>query len=267
MRVFCERVFFLPVGVRPSLGASRERQRPESCLVKILRSLTLPARPKRGPYGVPSLSENCLLLTLALLHCAVARLRLPPREPAMKARLGVALPLVLAALISAAPPAKRSPAPLGVRPLHVSSDRAVKYDYDIIYVRAPRHGDDKQIAWTEVFAPLRAEPGSDLMLLHPDGKEEVLVAAGEDTITDPFVSFDGQSVYYARIRNARGPGAAKPVSQSADIFKIHVRSRKTVRLTRRSSRQTRVSSQEGCGRRASTTSAPARCPVAGHVHQ
>lgn len=64
-----------------------------------------------------------------------------------------------------------------------------------------RHGDDQLIAWTEVFSPLRGEPGSDLVLLHPDGSEEVLVTAGDDSITVPFVSFDGLSVYYARMRN------------------------------------------------------------------
>ena len=153
----------------------------------------------------------------------------------MKTRSCLALLALVAALAAAAPPAKRQvkspPPPLSVQPPRIASDRSVTYDYDIVYVRAPRHGDDRQIAWTEVFSPLRAEPGSDLMLLHPDGKEEVLVVAGGDTITDPFVSFDGQSVYYARIRNVKNPGAARPVSQSADIFKIHVKSRKTVRLT------------------------------------
>ena len=42
-------------------------------------------------------------------------------------------------------------------------------------------GDDKQIAWTEVFAPLRAEPGSDLMLLHPDGSEETMSLADSNS--------------------------------------------------------------------------------------
>src|SRR5262249_6269727 len=60
-------------------------------------------------------------------------------------------------------------------PKPIASDPAVKYDYDIVYVRAPRRGDSQQIAWAEVFAPLRAEPGSDLVLLHPDGSEDVLV--------------------------------------------------------------------------------------------
>ena len=137
---------------------------------------------------------------------------------------------LFATITVAGPTAK--PRALDVNPPPVGSDRSVRYDYDIVYVRAPRHGDDRQIAWTEVFAPLRAEPGSDLMLLHPDGREEVLVAAGEDAITDPFVSFDGESVYFARIHNVTRPGAKKPVSESSDLFKIHVKSRKVDQLTR-----------------------------------
>ena len=65
--------------------------------------------------------------------------------------------------------AEKKPRVLNVKPPALATDKSVAYDYDIVYVRAPRRGDDKQIAWTEVFAPLRAEPGSDLMLLHPDG--------------------------------------------------------------------------------------------------
>jgi hypothetical protein len=121
--------------------------------------------------------------------------------------------------------------PLNINPPPIASDPSVRYDYDIVYVRAPRQGDDKQIAWTEVFSPLRAEPSSDLMLLHPDGREEILVAAGDDAITDPFVSFDGEWVYYARFHNVRKPGTAKPTSVSSDLFKIHVKTRKVVPLT------------------------------------
>jgi hypothetical protein len=133
--------------------------------------------------------------------------------------VGTILSAALALLPASGQP-PRSKARLDVEPPHISTDRTVKYDYDIVYVRAPRRGGDRQIAWTEVFSPHRAEPGSDLMLLHPSGKEEVLVAAGDDAVTDPFVSFDGQWVYYARFHK-----------QSADIFKIHVKSRKVVRLT------------------------------------
>ncbi len=130
------------------------------------------------------------------------------------------------------PPAKPSKdRVLNVHPMPIARDGSVKYDYDIVYVRAPRKGDDRQIAWTEVFRPDRAEPGSDLMLLHPDGSEEVLVAAGDDAITDPFVSFDGQSVYYARFRNVKKPGSTALTSVSSDLFKIHVSTRKVVQLT------------------------------------
>ncbi len=38
----------------------------------------------------------------------------------------------------------------------------------------------------------------DLMLLHPDGREELLAAGGKDGfIVDPVVSYDGQWIYYA----------------------------------------------------------------------
>ena len=76
--------------------------------------------------------------------------------------------------------------------------------YDIVYVRQPRYGDQTNTIWPEVFHPARAEPGADLMLLHPDGTEEVLVACsvaaggdGKCSVTDPFVTFDGGSVLYS----------------------------------------------------------------------
>ena len=144
----------------------------------------------------------------------------------------LALLIAVAVFVADSTGQPKVPRTLNINPRPIATDKAVKYDYDIVYVRAPRKGDNKQIAWAEVFAPLRAEPGSDLMLLHPDGSEEVLVAAGDDTIADPYVSFDGASVYFARIRNVRRPGSPKLVSESADIFKIHVKTRKVVQLTR-----------------------------------
>src|SRR5262249_40072008 len=43
---------------------------------------------------------------------------------------------------------------------------------------------------------------------------------------------DGESVYYARFHNVRQQGFPTPRSQSSDIFKIHVKTRKVVQLTR-----------------------------------
>src|SRR5204862_395202 len=64
--------------------------------------------------------------------------------------------------------------------------------YDIVYVRQPRYGDTTNTTWPEVAHPASLEPGADLMLLHPDGSEELLVAGGTGAVTDPFVSFDGR---------------------------------------------------------------------------
>jgi hypothetical protein len=144
----------------------------------------------------------------------------------------LALLAALAAFVCDLAGQEKQARPLNIHPPHVSTDKTVKYDYDIVYVRAPRYGDDQPTAWAEVFAPLRAEPGSDLMLLHPDGSEEALVAAGDDTVADPFVSFDGEWVYYALIHNVRKPGSPKLTSESSDLFKIHARTRQVVPLTR-----------------------------------
>ncbi|MBI3823612.1 MAG: hypothetical protein HY289_13160 [Planctomycetes bacterium] len=103
-------------------------------------------------------------------------------------------------------------------PPHHSKDPAVKIDYDIVYVRAPRNA----FVYPDVGTPTLVEPGADLMLLHPDGSEELLVEGGKrGSVADPFVSFDGKSVYYAFFYANHG----------ADIYKIHVPTRKIVRLT------------------------------------
>ncbi len=113
---------------------------------------------------------------------------------------------------------------LSIQPPAIATDKMVKYDYDIVYVRAPRGANGKG-RWAEVGDPRTMEPGANLMLLHPDGKEEVLVAVEpHESIADPFVSFDGQSVYYVKMHDALK-------HKGADIYKIHVPTRKTIRLT------------------------------------
>ena len=51
-------------------------------------------------------------------------------------------------------------------------------NYDLVYVRQPRYGETTNTTWPEVFHPARLDPGADLMLLHTNGTEEVLVAGG-----------------------------------------------------------------------------------------
>ncbi|MEM7248252.1 MAG: thrombospondin type 3 repeat-containing protein [Acidobacteriota bacterium] len=72
------------------------------------------------------------------------------------------------------------------------------------------------------------------MLLHPDGSEEILVAAGNGAVTDPFISFDGEWVFYSHFPDVR-PGSYNnqrnlPIA-GADIWKLHLPTRTKVRLT------------------------------------
>lgn len=121
---------------------------------------------------------------------------------------------------------------IDVKVPHVSTDRAVKYDYDIVYVRALRAGDKvHKRFFTDFSSPVTIEPGADLMLLRPDGSEELLVAGGTGSVTDPMVSFDGQWVYYTHLHDLKNHNQWSPPRQGADIFKIHVKSRRIVRLT------------------------------------
>src|SRR6266446_1845856 len=115
----------------------------------------------------------------------------------MKRLLAILFLPVLTATVAVPGEKGKYSAPLSISPPHVTTDKEVKYDYDIVYVRAPRKGDGRS-KWAEVGDPRSMEPGADLMLLHPDGKEEVLVPVKEhESIADPFVSFDGHWVYYA----------------------------------------------------------------------
>lgn len=121
---------------------------------------------------------------------------------------------------------------LQVEPRPIRTDPAVRYDYDIVYVRAQRAGDKvHKRFFTDFSQPVTMEPGADLMLLRPDGSEELLVAGGAGSITDPFVSYDGQWVYYVHLYNLEKHSQWAPPRQGADIFKIHLKSRKIVRLT------------------------------------
>lgn len=155
----------------------------------------------------------------------------------MTIRLAAALLLVIA--LAAAPlglgqekKPKRYLDPINVKIAHVSTDKSVQLDYDIVYVRAKRAGDKiHKRFYTDFSTPVTLEPGADLMLLHPDGRDELLVAGGNGSITDPMVSFDGRWVYYTHIYNLVKASQWSPPRQGADIFKIHVPTRKIVRLT------------------------------------
>src|SRR6478735_7053687 len=123
-----------------------------------------------------------------------------------------------------------SKGPFNVTIPKVSTDSTIKYDYDIVYVRTPRKGNKPySTRWPDATLPLNVDTGGDLMLLHPDGTEEVLVPGGKGSVTDPFVSFDGEWVFYSHFEDLSR--RAGQTSGPADIYKIHVRTKKVVRLT------------------------------------
>jgi hypothetical protein len=126
-----------------------------------------------------------------------------------------------------------SSGPLDVTPKPIAEGSSVHYDYDIVYVRARRAGDKvHKRFYTDIAAPVTLEPGADLMLLRPDGSEELLVAGGDDgAVTDPYVSFDGEWVYYTFIHSLAGAGQFSMPRKGADIYKIHLPTRRIVRLT------------------------------------
>lgn len=115
--------------------------------------------------------------------------------------------------------------------------------YDVVYVRQPRRGDAENIRWPEVFHPVALEPGSDLVLLKPNGDEEVLVdchteaeaAEPKCAVTDPFVSFDAQWVYYAYAPDMRQSALNYQrdylPERGVDIHRINLASRQIERLT------------------------------------
>lgn len=123
------------------------------------------------------------------------------------------------------PQAKRFLGPLKMEVPHIGTDSSVTYDFPIVYVRAPRRSPDGKSKWAEVGDPRSMEPGADLVILYPDGKQEVLVEVNEkESIADPYVSFDGQSVYYAKFHDALG-------HKGSDIYRVHVPTRKVEQLT------------------------------------
>jgi hypothetical protein len=144
----------------------------------------------------------------------------------------IGLALALAAAASRAQEEPLLERPLDVRVPPIAKDDSVRYDFDVVYVRARRAGDEiHKRYYTDFSQPVTMEPGADLMLLHPDGSEELLVEGGRGSITDPVVSYDGQWVYYVHIYHLENANQWSPPAEGADIFKIHLPSRRIVRLT------------------------------------
>src|SRR5438876_672704 len=86
-----------------------------------------------------------------------------------RALLGLSLVTgVLAGLPLYGQPGKEKPKlylePINVNIPHISTDKTVKFDYNIVYVRALRSGDKiHKRYYTDFSSPVTIEPGADLM--------------------------------------------------------------------------------------------------------
>ncbi len=107
--------------------------------------------------------------------------------------------------------------------------------YSVVYVREPRLGDQTEVPMPEVMNAVRLAPGTDLMLLKPDGSEEVLFAGGNGGVMDPAMSFDARTVFFSYCSDLR-PQALNSQRNDApragfDIYKLDLQTRQVTRLT------------------------------------
>ncbi len=124
-------------------------------------------------------------------------------------------------------------------PPQIATDKSVAYDYPIVYVRVPRPYPKEYYNinhLTQAGLHQTNAPGAELRILYPDGRDESLVAVTpRESIADPVVSFDGQWVYFAKYHHMN-TGATASMTQlqsreGADIYKIHVPTRKLLQIT------------------------------------
>jgi hypothetical protein len=111
---------------------------------------------------------------------------------------------------------------------------AAPVSYDIVYVRQARFGPNTNTIWPDVFHPASLDSGADLMLLHTNGTEEVLVAGGNGGSTDPAISFDAQWCYYAYFPDltVNGINSQRGLPYAgSDIYRINLQTRVVQRLT------------------------------------
>ncbi len=93
--------------------------------------------------------------------------------------------------------------------------------FDIVYVRYPDPGEGVFVNIPQGEKPYRLAEGADLVLLKPDGSEIILVDCAECSVMDPFISYDGKTVYYSYNEKVESPNRFGDPYQSW-IFKIRL---------------------------------------------
>lgn len=130
---------------------------------------------------------------------------------------------IAASAASASPtgPESKTPADVGIA-------------YDIVACRMPRAENQHLEAFPDASSlSLYIGRGTDLVLIHPDGSEEVLFDAGTNGgVVDPLVSFDGRTVFFSFFEDPENFNPQRKVSKSpAHLWKIDLVTRVATQLT------------------------------------
>ncbi len=106
--------------------------------------------------------------------------------------------------------------------------------YDIVAVRMPRAGNDIVQAFPDAAnLSLHVGRGADLVLIHPDGTEELLFDPGQlASVVDPLVSFDGSTIYFSVFVDPQNMNPLRWIPRSpAHLWKIDLATRVATQLT------------------------------------
>lgn len=106
--------------------------------------------------------------------------------------------------------------------------------YDIVACRAPVANSGFRNAFPDaVNYSLYAPRGTDLVLIHPNGTEEVLVAAGPNgACVDPVVTYDGRAVLFAKFDDPQNINVQRGLSWNpSHIFRVDLATRQVTQLT------------------------------------
>lgn len=144
--------------------------------------------------------------------------------PPYLSRLSLTLLVSLAALpapASAQGPQRRTPGQVGI-------------DYPIVACRMPRRDRQDKEHFPDVMNfSLYVDRGTDLVLIHPDGREEVIVETGETgAVVDPVVSFDGRTIFYAKFEDPQNFNTQRKLTRSpAHIWRYDLATGTSTQIT------------------------------------
>lgn len=91
-------------------------------------------------------------------------------------------------------------------------------DFPVVTVKAPRQGDSIRTYWQEADKPYQLDGNTDLVLINPDGSEQILFDCSDtQAVIDPNVSFNGEVVYFSLVE-----GIQNHTGSFSNILKVNV---------------------------------------------